>query len=181
MATSRELEHAALEWTRAELVRIWAELKLGNRIPGWDPGRAFEYLVIRAFHLEAPTDTRWPYIVTIPRQRLGSVEQIDGIVYVDGVAFLIESKARDEPTAIDAIAKLRFRLEGRPPGTMGLLFSLRDYTTATELFAQFAVPLNVLLWSAGDLDKALEHGTMISSLRDKYRHAVEQGWAYHTL
>jgi hypothetical protein len=55
--------------------------------------------------------------VTYP-QRIGAVEQVDGAVYLDGIPFLIESKDHEEPAAIDAIAKLRFRLESRPPGTM---------------------------------------------------------------
>lgn len=94
---------------------------------------------------------------------------------------MIESKDYDEPAAIDAIAKLRFRLESRPPGTMAILFSVKNFTTATELFAQFAVPLNVLLWSAADLDKALPAGSMLTSLREKYRIAIERGWANYPL
>jgi hypothetical protein len=54
---------------------------------------------------------------------------------------------------------------------------VRDFTAATELFAQFAVPLNVLLWSAADLDQSLPKARMMDALREKYRNAVERGWA----
>lgn len=71
---------------RPDLLQVWADLKAKKPITGWHSGKAFEYLVVRAFHLEAPSDTRWPYGVTYP-QRIGTVEQIDGAVYVGETPF----------------------------------------------------------------------------------------------
>jgi hypothetical protein len=178
MPTAAQMEAAAIAWQRPYLVQLWGQIKAKapNPIPGWGDGKAFEYLIVRAFHMEAAQDTRWPYGVTIP-QKIGTVEQIDGAVYVDDIPFLIESKDYGDTASIEAVAKMRFRLESRPPGMMGVLFSARNFTAATELLSQFAVPLNVLLWGAADLDKALPNGTMIDGLREKYRYAVERGWS----
>jgi hypothetical protein len=76
------------------------------------------------------------------------------------------------------VARLRMRLESRPPGTMGVLFSVQDFTLPTEIFTQFATPLNVLLWASGDLDVALAEGSMVEGLRDKLAHATESGLSH---
>jgi hypothetical protein len=73
------------------------------------------------------------------------MEQVDGVVYDDGRAFLIESKDHDARASVEAIVRLRSRIEQRPPGTMALLFSSSGFTETAEIFAQFATPLNVLL------------------------------------
>jgi hypothetical protein len=160
-------------WTRKDLTAIWAKIKAGEPIENWGPGKAFEYLVIRAFHLEG-TQVRWPFQVTYP-QKFGTMEQLDGVVYLQGRPFLVESKNLSEPAAIEAVAKLRFRLEGRPPLTMGVLFSVSNFTLPTEVFAQFASPLNVLLWNRSDLDIALPSGEMTEGLRQKFEYAIEYG------
>lgn len=136
--------------------------------------KRFEHLIIRAFQLEG-VSIRWPYHVTYPDHRWGTMEQIDGIVRVDGTTFLLESKDLDEAASIETIAKLRFRLESRPPGTMGVVFSANDFTLPTEVFAQFAVPLNILLWGRSDIDHALPRGEMKEGLRAKLTYAIENG------
>ncbi|MBV9109477.1 MAG: hypothetical protein JO306_08740 [Gemmatimonadetes bacterium] len=170
---SQDLEREARTWSREDLLRFWGRIKRRENIDGWPPGRAFEYLIIRAFDLEhAPV--RWPYQVTYP-QRFGIVEQIDGVVYLGDRAFLVESKDVTEPMAVEAVARLRFRLEARPPGVLGVLFSVGGFTFPAEVFAQFASPLNVLLWSSDDLDYALANGSMLAGLRKKLEHATEEG------
>jgi hypothetical protein len=171
-----DLQREAASWTRDELLARWEGIKARVPLDGWPDGRAFEYLVIRAFDLEGLI-IRWPYVVQYP-QRFGTVEQVDGAVYLGERAFLVESKNVQEPLAIDAVAKLRFRLEARPPGTMGLVFSAHEFTTPTEVFTQFATPLNILLWNRYDLDRALVEGTMVEALRRKLEHATEQGMAH---
>lgn len=163
----------ANKWSRQDLLGNWALIKKRKEVSGWAPGKAFEYLVIRAFALEG-MDVRWPFEVTYP-QRWGTMEQMDGVVYVDKRPFLVESKDMSEPIAIEAIAKLRFRLERRPPGTMALLFSVGGFSTATEVFAQFASPLNVLLWTGSDMDAALRSATVVAGLRQKLAYAIEYG------
>ena len=164
---------------RKDLLALWERIKARNVPAEWQPGKAFEYLVCRAFDLEH-VDVTWPYTVTYP-QKLGPVEQMDGAVRLDGVTFLLESKDQDEAASIEAIAKLRFRLERRPPGTMAVLFSVSNVTRVTEFFAQFASPLNVLLWNFSDLDFALRRAKMAVGLREKMRYAGENGLPMRTL
>lgn len=171
--TAKDLQQAAERWSHHDLLHVWQQIKMGSPIPGFQVGKAFEYLVIRAFQLEK-ADVRWPFQVTYP-QKFGTMEQIDGVVYLSQRAFLIESKDLSEPAAIESVAKLRFRLESRPPSTMGLLFSVRDFSLPTEVFTQFASPLNVLLWGSSDLDIALSSQSMIEGLRQKLEYAIEYG------
>jgi hypothetical protein len=89
--------------------------------------------------------------------------------------FIIESKDGNDAVTIGTVAKLRFRLEKRPPGTMAVLFSVGRISTPTEVFAQFASPLNVLLWSAADMEVALHSSGMTDGLRRKFAHAVQYG------
>jgi hypothetical protein len=106
------------------------------------------------------------------------MEQIDGVVYLGDRAFLLESKDVSEPMAVEAVARLRFRLEARPPGVLGVLFSVGGFTFPAEVFAQFASPLNVLLWDSDDLDHALANGSMVAGLRKKLDHATEEGMPF---
>jgi hypothetical protein len=170
----------AQRWSREDLVALWEKICAREEIDGWADGRALEYIVMRAFELEGAR-IRWPYGVTYP-QKFGTMEQIDGLVYWAGHAFLMECKDFSEPAAIEAIAKLRFRLEGRPPGTMAVLLSARDFTLPTEVFAQFASPLNVLLWGRADLDIALRNkGLMTKALEMKLWYAIEEGLPLYPL
>lgn len=173
VTTPMAMRQVAETWTAADLLRFWERIKNGKRIPGWQKGGAFEYLIIRAFQLEG-TRVCWPFQVTYP-QKFGTMEQIDGIVYLGERAFLLESKDLSEPAAIEAVAKLRFRLEGRPPSMMGVLFSVQDFTLPTEVFTQFVSPLNVLLWGRADLDVAIKSSTMTDGLKRKLEHANEHG------
>ncbi len=168
-----ELLKGARSWKRRDLIRVWEKVKAKHLLAGWPPGRAFEYLVVRAFEIEGAT-VRWPFQVKYPEE-FGVVEQIDGVVYSGDRAFLIESKDLLEPAAIEAVAKLRFRLESRPPSVMGIVFSVNNFTLPTVVFARFASPMNVLLWSREDLDYALSRGKMRDGLARKLQHASEFG------
>lgn len=171
--STKSLMEEAQRWTHDDLVALWGKIKIGEPVPNWASGKAFEYLVVRAFDLEG-TSVRWPYIVTYP-QKFGTMEQLDGVVYVDNRPFIIESKDLSESAAIEAVAKLRFRLESRPPYTMAVLFSVNNFSLPTEIFTQFASPLNVLLWNSSDLDVALPARSMTEGLRQKIEYAIEYG------
>jgi hypothetical protein len=177
--TARDFEMEARAWERADLLRIWEAIKAGQPIAGWPPGKAFEYLVVRAFDIEGAR-VLWPFEVVYP-QKFGTMEQVDGVVYLGERAFLLESKNLSEPMAVEAVARLRMRLESRPPGTMGVLFSVQKFTLPTEVFAQFAKPLNVLLWEGRTLDVPLANASMVDTLRAKLNYAVEHGLPIHRL
>jgi hypothetical protein len=150
---------------QAELLAFWGRVKQRERIEGWAPGRAFEFLLLRAFQLEGARVV-WPY--------LSAFEQIDGGIYVDGLACLVEAKDHAEPIGFDAIARLALRMQRRPPPAVGLLFSTSGFTWPA-LKAVTAHPIrNVLLWNDTDIALALNHGVR-SALRRKWRAAVESG------
>lgn len=177
--TGEAYQLQAQQWDLNDILKLWITIKKRKRESGWPEGKMFEYLVVRAFELAGLT-VKWPFSVTYPH-KLGTMEQIDGVVYLNERPFLIESKHLSEASSIEAFAKLRLRLETRPPGTMGILFSTNDFTLATEVFAQFAHPLNILLWGRADLDIALASNTMKSSLQQKLSVAIEYGLALHPL
>jgi hypothetical protein len=73
MATETDYQQRIAAYGHTQLLTLWEEIQADDT-PGWEPGKAFEYLVIRAFELEGATVT-YPFSV-----RLGGtiVEQIDG-------------------------------------------------------------------------------------------------------
>ncbi|MCP3145111.1 restriction endonuclease [Pyxidicoccus xibeiensis] len=159
------------EMGQAELLALWGRVRRRERIEGGAPGRAFEFLLLRAFQLEG-AKVVWPYASVI--------EQIDGGVYVDGLSCLVEAKDHAEPIGFEAIARLSVRMQRRPSPALGLLFSTSGFTWPA-LKAVAAHPLrNVLLWRDTDIAMALEHG-MRASLRRKWRVAVEVGTLDHPL
>ena len=150
---------------QAELLAFWGRVKQRERIEGWAPGRAFEFLLLRAFQLEGARVV-WPYA--------SPLEQIDGGIYVDGLACLVEAKDHAEPIGFDAIARLALRMQRRPPPAVGMLFSTSGFTWPA-LKAVAAHPIrNVVLWNDTDISLSLNHG-MRSALRRKWRAAVEAG------
>ena len=163
-----------------DVFQLWQDIKDGT-VHDWNSGRALEYLIVRAFQLdvEAETEllgTRWPFGVTYP-QKIGNVEQIDGIAYLKFCNFIIESKDYNQPLDVEPLAKLRQRLEKRPPGTMGILFGKKGFTDPARIIAQFANPLNVLLMQSSDLNYAIKEDKiqLIYVVREMFRHAVELG------
>ncbi|WP_205525454.1 restriction endonuclease [Pyxidicoccus trucidator] len=150
---------------QAELLAFWGRVKRRERIEGWAPGRAFEFLMLRAFQLEGARVV-WPYS--------SDLEQIDGGIYIDGLACLVEAKDHAEPIGFDAIAKLALRMQRRPASAVGLLFSTSGFTWPA-LKAVAVHPIrNVLLWSDTDIGLALNQGVR-AALRRKWRGAVEAG------
>ncbi len=158
---------------RAGLCDLWEAIVEGNT-PGWGPGKAFEYLVIRAFQME-DAHVRWPYKVRAEGESGDVLEQIDGAVYADGLACLVESKDTKERIDIEPIAKLRNQLLRRPGSAVGIVFSRSGFTDPALALARFAAPQTVLLWYGDELAYALYKERMRASLLDKYRFCIEQG------
>lgn len=157
-----------LDWHGIQ--EMWQSLRSGHA-PGWEPGKAFEYLILRAFELDG-AEVRWPYTVTLHGQL---VEQIDGAVYADNLACLVEAKDSARPVQFHAVTKLRQQLARRPPGVLGLLFSRTDFAESAKVLAQFLAPQNVLLWNGNELTHAIEHRRLVPLLEAKYRYCVEHG------
>jgi Restriction endonuclease len=142
--------------------RLWQQIKQGAT-PDWDEGKALEHLVVRAFELSG-LRVEYPFDVPPGGKRL---EQIDGMVFLDRLPFLVECKDRDT-VDIEAVAKLRNQLSRRPPTTMGCLFITGDYTDPALILADFAVPHQITLWNGDDIEAALQARDFQAMLVKKY-------------
>jgi Restriction endonuclease len=176
MPTELDYQQRIAAYDYPQLLNLWAQIQVGEP-PGWEPGKAFEYLVIRAFELEGATVTH-PFSV-----RLGGtvVEQIDGAVYSDHLSCLVEYKDREGNLAIDPVAKLRNQLLRRPLGIVGLVFSSTGFTESMLILAQYSANQAILLWNGSDINYALQHQKMRVGLTQKYRYCVERGLPHYNL
>jgi Restriction endonuclease len=163
VARIRQLDWDGLRdlWDRSE--HGWAR--------DWPPGKAFEYLVLRAFELDG-AEVRWPFEVSDGNVVL---EQIDGAVYAGSLSCLVEAKDSAAPVDITVLAKLRTQLARRPAGTVGLVFSRSGFAASAVALAGFFAPQVVLLWSGSEIEECLEQQGITPILLAKYRECVEEG------
>jgi hypothetical protein len=169
-----EKKIAVYNWDN--LLDLWKAIESGNT-PGWESGKALEYLILRAFQLEG-AEVTWPYSVRVDGEEL---EQIDGVVYSDGLACLIECKDTVERVSIEPIAKLRNQLLRRPATAIGSVFSRSGFTEPALTLAQFITPQTVLLWSGEEITYALENQCFRQALTKKYRFCIERGITYYNI
>lgn len=162
----------AMDWP--EITSLWEQIKKGET-SDWDDGKALEHLVVRAFALSGLA-VEYPYDVPPGGKPL---EQIDGIVYADGLAFLLECKDR-EAVDVEAIAKLRNQLLRRPDTTMGCVFVTENFTQTALMLADFALPHRILLWPGADIGNAIGARNFAATLREKYRHLCKYGLTDHS-
>lgn len=143
--------------------------------PGWDPGKAFEYLVLRAFELDG-AEVRFPFQVQLFEEG-AVVEQIDGAIHLRELSCLVESKDTGEPMGIEPIAKMRNQLLRRPGGVGGVVFSRTGFTGPAVRLAHFCAPQAILLWDGEEFAHAITHPTRRVAVRllSKYRRYVERG------
>jgi Restriction endonuclease len=165
-----------ISYTSPQLIDLWQSIQAGDT-PGWDAGKALEYLIIRAFEVEGAAVT-YPFAV----QMEGTiVEQIDGAVYSDGLNCLVECKDQESNISIDPVAKLRNQMLRRPTGITGLVFSSTSFTEPTLILAQYSANQAILLWDRDDIEYALEHQQMRVGLVKKYRYCIERGLPHYSL
>jgi hypothetical protein len=127
------------------LQALWEKIESRTTAPEWASGKAFEYLILRAFELDG-AEVQWPYSVPIQGME---VEQIDGAVHVRGLSFSVESKDfGEENVPIGPIAKLRNQINRRPLGTFGVVFSRTGFTDPAVLLLQYSSPpeYSVVAW-----------------------------------
>jgi hypothetical protein len=155
---------------------LWQHIQAGNT-PDWDSGKAFEYLILRAFELEG-AEVRYPYRVRFDGREL---EQIDGLVYMPRFICMLESKDWQERINYEPIAKLRSQLARRPPGILGVIFSTYGFTPAAIDLARQDMPRNILLWEGSEVTYALHKSTMTNVLARKYQYAVENGIIHYNV
>lgn len=144
----------------------------------WTPGKRFEYGVLRLFEIEKAV-VRYPFHLSGTAGGLdskpGIIEQIDGVLYVGALPVLVESKDYKDTIDVAPIAKLRMRLERRPAGTLGLIFSQKGLTEPAAYILRNTVPKNILVWQGDEIEAAVKLKRMCDGLLAKYRYAVERG------
>ncbi|MEA5485452.1 MULTISPECIES: restriction endonuclease [Pseudanabaena] len=171
MATAAEYESIikSLQWDG--LRSLWYEIAKRDT-PSWESGKAFEYLVIRAFELDG-AEVRYPYKVRLFEEE---IEQIDGAVHIAGFSCLVESKDFTEKKVdIAPIAKLRNQLLRRPIATVGLVFSRTGFTDPARTLSRFLSPQAILLWDGDEIEYALDNEKLCELLILKYRVCIEDG------
>lgn len=160
------------------LLQLWQQIRQNDQA-GFPPGKAFEYLILRAFELEE-AEIIWPYDVTLLNR--GTIEQIDGVVYAEGLCCLIEAKDyRNEAVNIEPIAKLRNQLLRRPSAAVGVVFSKSGFTEPAQILSTYIAPQTILLWRGEEISLALAKHRMCRGLLKKYRHAIEYGLPDYSL
>lgn len=177
MPTGAEYEARIKSYNLDDLIRLWSEIQAGDT-PDWDAGKALEYLIIRAFQLEG-AEVLYPYSVQIDEEE---IEQIDGVVYSDGLSCLVECKDTSTRVNVEPIAKLRNQLLRRPAAAIGCLFSRIGFTEAAITLARYIAPQTILLWEGIEIYYCLQNQSMRQALLKKYRVCVEEGKSnYNTI
>lgn len=179
MATAEECRQriaAVDEWSGVQA--LWQRIEQQDT-PGWDPGKAFEYLVLRAFELDG-AEVRYPFQVQLFDEG-SAVEQIDGAIHLPGLSCLMECKDEREPTSFEPIAKMRNQLLRRPSGVVGVVFSRIGFTRPAIRLAHFCAPQSILLWDGAEFGYAISHASrrLVPRLLSKYRRYVELGKPDH--
>lgn len=168
-----EYQRIISEYDWEQLEALWDDIQAGNT-PEWQAGKAFEYLILRAFQLDG-AKVRWPYVVE------KNVEQIDGAIHISSFSCLLECKDQSENINIEPIAKLRNQLLRRPAATVGLVFSRKGFTQSARVLVRYSAPQTILLWSGPEIDKAIQKRYMREGLIAKYRYCVEYGIPYYNI
>ena len=176
MTTNAEYQARIQTFDRSRLLTLWDHIQR-NETPDWEPGKALEYLVIRAFELEN-AEVAYPFSV----QMGGTiVEQIDGAVHTNGLSCLIECKDQAGNIGTDPVAKLKNQLSRRPSGVIGAIFSSTSFTEANVVLSQYNMNQAVLLWNRDDITYGLTQQFMSRGLFKKYWHSVKTGQSNYSL
>lgn len=171
MTTSAEYESIIKPMQWDALRFLWDSIKMRNT-PNWNAGKAFEYLVIRAFELDG-AEVRYPYNVRLFEEE---IEQIDGAIHISGLSCLVESKDfEDKKVDIAPVAKLRNQLLRRPTTTVGAVFSRTGFTDPARTLSRFLSPQAILLWDGNEIEYALDNEKICELLILKYRVCIEDG------
>jgi hypothetical protein len=178
MTKEEEYRNKILQYDWNDLIDLWEAIKADDT-PDWDAGKAFEYLVLRAFQLEG-SHVRWPYKVTIGEltktETRKELEEIDGFIHTnDGLVCLVQCKDEGVRVNIEPIAKLRNQLLRRPSTVIGIVFSRSGFTDPASLLARFTAPQVILLWAGDEVEIALRNRWFCKGLMAKYRTCVAMG------
>jgi len=162
------------EWL--ELEKEWENLPttpMSNNTKGW----FLEFIICRAFELEGAI-VKYPYDVKVQNM---NTEQIDGAIYFENIACLIECKNEVNPINFEPISKLRSQLQRRPSGTIGAIFTTSGFTEPAIILAQYTSPQTILLWEKKEIEICLKNKGFKSGLLKKYNNCIEMGLSNYSL
>ncbi len=174
MATEKEYLDFIRNLDYNGVQNLWEDIKsISYDTEFWNPGKAMEYTILRAFELEG-CRVKYPYIV---RMEDTILEQIDGCVYANGLAVLTEFKNYDESKLvnIEPISKLRNQLLRRPSGVIGSVFSTSDFSDPAMILSNYLAPQTIMLWKVQDIDFCMQNRCFVKALDLKYCFAIEHG------
>lgn len=158
---------------------LWEQIKQGEPIKvgddNWPIGKAFEYMILRAFELDSDANVEYPYPVEL--LDVDVVEQIDGFIRVprSGIHAMVESKDLGKNISIASIYKLRSQLARRPSNLIGCFFTKLDFTPSAKLLSHFLAPQTILLWTGRDIDFCFERAYFVHGLEEKFNFALKNG------
>jgi hypothetical protein len=177
MASEDELKNKIQTYDWDKLTVLWQQIQ-DDDTPEWKSGKALEYFILRAFELEG-AEVRYPF--SVPTSTLASynkgndLEQIDGVVYVNGLACLVECKDYQKAINFEPIAKLRSQLMRRPSTTIASIFSIEGFTESASILLDFIYPQTILAWEKNQIDCCLREKFFCKALTKKYQRAIEFG------
>ena len=119
----------AMEMKWENLDELWTRIVDESPMPEWVAGRAFEHLVLRMVQLDG-AEVTWPFSVKLYEEE---VEQIDGAVYWNGMACLVECKDQNALIAFEPVAKLRNQLLRRLSRSDWFVFQHQRFHGAGEV------------------------------------------------
>jgi len=90
-----------------------------------------------------------------PTIKRNDLEQIDGVVYVNGLACLVECKDYQKAINFEPIAKLRSQLMRRPSTTIASIFSIEGFTEPASILLDFIHPQTILAWEKNQIGYCL--------------------------
>ena len=177
MASEEDFKRKIQTYEWYDLCYLWQDIDDRSTALDWANGKALEYFIIRAFELEG-AEVRYPHTVSIDSLELGgdknALEQIDGTVYSNGIACIVECKDTEDKVNFEPIAKMRSQLMRRPSATIGSIFSIKGFTRPAMTLLDFIHPQTILAWERDDIEFSLKNKSFCDSLKRKYRRAVEE-------
>jgi hypothetical protein len=171
LTTAAQYENKIKSFQWDDLQLLWNNIE-ARHTPEWDSGKAFEYMILRAFELDG-AEVKWPYEAKLWGEEV--VEQIDGAIYYSGLSCLVESKDLVDNVDVVPMAKLRNQLLRRPASTIGVVFSRKGFTNPAIRLSYFFFPQTILLWNGIEIKYALEKKRICELLILKYRWCAEHG------
>ncbi len=178
MVADREYIERVRDYGWEDVAGLWNDV-LQCSTPGWDAGKALEYLVLKGFELSG-AKVRWPFTVTHDDKKI--IEQVDGMIYSGGISAIVECKDYSKPSTRSKrpvckgpIATLLAHLMRRPSPLIGCLFVSGNYTESAQVMVNSIKPATILCWTGDDIDFCLNQRDFALGLRRKYRACMEEG------